>query len=120
MLGRNHTEEAKQKISEAFKGEKHPNFGKPMSEKVRLKFKSQKGESHSNYGKKLSDETKRKIGEKQQGEDNHRSKLTTDDIKNIFILIEKGEKQYIIAEKFNVAPSVISRIKIKKRWQHVQ
>ena len=38
MYGRKHTKESKQKMSDNLKGEKHPNWGKPLSEETKKKI----------------------------------------------------------------------------------
>ncbi|GEP65210.1 hypothetical protein CBE01nite_29780 [Clostridium beijerinckii] len=46
----------------------------------------------------------------------YKRKLDEDDVKFIRELIAKGKTNKEIAERFNVDPSTISRIKTKKRW----
>ena len=50
FYGKTHSEETKQKLSEAFKGEKNPMYGV-----------SQSGEKNPFYGKTHTEETKRKM-----------------------------------------------------------
>jgi hypothetical protein len=101
MLGKNHTEETKRKISEglegkpkseehkkkisdAKKGENHPNYGKKLSEETKRKLSDAKkgkyeGENHPFYGKKHSEETKRKISEAKKDEklsEEHKRKIS--------------------------------------------
>jgi len=103
-LGQKHSEEARQKMSEAHKGEKHHFFGKnhskeakqKMSESKKGKHRSEetrqkmsdalKGEKHHNFGKHLSEETRQKISESQKGK--HRSEETRQKISEP----SKGEK----------------------------
>lgn len=54
-LGKITPEKTRQKLSKAFRGENHPQFGK---------F----GANHPRYGKPLSDESKKKIGDANRGE----------------------------------------------------
>ncbi|NMJ87627.1 MAG: hypothetical protein EX285_07305 [Thaumarchaeota archaeon] len=57
----NHSEEAKKKISDAMKSQKHM-LGKTRSEETRRKMsKARKGKNNSFYGKAHSEKTKRKI-----------------------------------------------------------
>jgi hypothetical protein len=63
-IGKRHTEESKQKMSEARAGENHPMFGKKHSEETKQKI------SEAQIGKTLSEETKQKISEALTGE-NH-------------------------------------------------
>ena len=51
------TEETKKKISETHKGNKNPNFGKPLSDETKAKL------SASMKGRKTSEETRRKMSE---------------------------------------------------------
>jgi group I intron endonuclease len=65
------SDEAKRKISEAFKGEKNPNYGKKFSKEHRQKLsESMKGRKGNNAGKKMSEEVKRKISESRKGKSN--------------------------------------------------
>ena len=59
------SEETRQKMSEAQKGEKNSYYGKTHSQKSRQKM------SEANMGKSLSEETKQKISQAQTGENNH-------------------------------------------------
>lgn len=55
------------------------------------------------------------------GEQHFLSKLTNLDVVEIHNLLENGKcSQYEIAKKFNVAQSVISRIKTGARWAHLK
>ena len=51
-----------------------------------------------------------------RGEDNPTSKLTSDDVVNIFF---SDGKNIEIADKYNIAPSLVSLIRHKKVWSHV-
>lgn len=83
MIGKNNpakSEEVRKKKSEAIKGEKNHNYGKPRSESTRKKI------SESHKGKVLSDDTRKKISESKTGTNNpnygkhfseeHRKKLS--------------------------------------------
>jgi hypothetical protein len=71
ILGLVHSEETRQRISEAKKGEKHHMFGKNLSEETKQKIsESIKGEKHHMFGKNLSEETRQRISEAQKGEKN--------------------------------------------------
>ena len=65
MTGRLHSAETKLKMSKVRLGEKHPLFGKKVSEEVRKKMSDAvKGKNHwnyGNYGKTTSEEVQRKI-----------------------------------------------------------
>ena len=55
FLGRTHSSNTKQKMSESHKGDKNPFYGKHHSEETRIKI------SKAGLGKKLSEEAKQKI-----------------------------------------------------------
>ena len=95
--GKHHSLETKKKMSEAKKGEKHPLYGKQLSEETKQKMskshkgktsseetkqklsKSISGEKHPLYGKHHSDETKRKMSEAKKGKhfsDEHKRKIS--------------------------------------------
>jgi len=60
--GKTRSEEARRNISEAKKGEKHPNYGKTFSEESRRKLSERQiGEKNHLYGKTHSEESRRKI-----------------------------------------------------------
>lgn len=70
-----HSEESKQKMSEAQRGEKSYMFGIPKSEESRRKqSEAQRGEKNHNFGKTPSEDTKQKIRKTKLGEKNHKSK----------------------------------------------
>lgn len=67
-IGYNHTEEAKQKISENARGRKAWNKGIPRSDEVKqLISKQKKGKPSSFKGKKHSDEAKKKLSDAMKG-----------------------------------------------------
>lgn len=61
MRGRRHTEEAKKKIGAASRGDKNPNWGKPLSDERKQRLRQ------ANLGKLPSVETKRKISAQNAG-----------------------------------------------------
>ena len=66
--GRKHSEERLQQLSNAWKGERNPNFGKTLSAETRNKISAaKKGKAPHNKGKTASDETKRKLSESHKG-----------------------------------------------------
>ena len=73
--GKRHSEETKEKMSEAQSGENHPKgmLGKHHSDETKQKMsETKKGENHPFYGKKHSEKSKRKISEANKGENNPR------------------------------------------------
>jgi len=64
-----HTKKAREQMSKALKG-------RTLSEQTRRRMsEARKGENHPNYGKSLPEETKRKQSEAKKGEKNYLSKL---------------------------------------------
>lgn len=64
-----HTKKAREQMSKALKG-------RTLSEETRRRMsEARKGENHPNYGKSLPEETKRKQSEAKKGEKNYLSKL---------------------------------------------
>lgn len=68
--GFKHTEEAKKKISEAFKGAKNPNYGKHFSKEHRRKISDAKKGISVNLGRRHTEEAKRKISLAKKGKPN--------------------------------------------------
>ena len=73
------TEEHRQKMSEAIKGENNPMYGKHHTEETRQKISEANkgkcvGEKHYMYGKHHSKETRQKISEAIKGESNPRAR----------------------------------------------
>ena len=61
-----------------------------------------------------------KMKKAQQGELNGHSSLTTDQVIEIKKMLLDGIKGYIIAKKYGVSGTQISRIKNEKRWANVK
>ena len=89
ISGMHHSEETKQKMSEAKKGKKHPMYGKKFSEEHKLKM------SEAHKGIKLSEETKRKMSEANKGK--KRSKETKQKISKAL----KGKTPWIKGKKLS-------------------
>ncbi|ABT15388.1 hypothetical protein FR483_N103R [Paramecium bursaria Chlorella virus FR483] len=79
-FGKTHTEEAKQNMSEAKFGEKCYMFGKEHTEESKKKMSDAKsGRKHPMYGKKHTEETKQKMSDAKLGKmlsDEHKKKLS--------------------------------------------
>ena len=70
--GKHHTEETRQKMSQAHKGENNPWYGKHLSEEHRLKI------AQANKGRKFSEEHRQKLSQVQKGKtlsEEHRKNL---------------------------------------------
>ena len=70
-LGMKATEETKEKMREATKGENNPFYGKKHTEEARQKIKDNhadfSGENHPMYGKKQTEEARQKMSESHKG-----------------------------------------------------
>jgi len=89
MLGKNHTEEVKQLLSERLSGENHPHFGKPVSKEWRRKI--------SKANKRFTDEQERSFR----------------------IRYDNGERIGEIAKEIGTHPTTITRaINRSKRFDY--
>lgn len=128
MLGRDHTDEAKQKIGEANSGENNYLFGKHLAEETKEKIgKSLSGENHPNFGKHLSEEHKRKIsqanigkthseeirakiGDAERGDKNHKYiDIPNEKIMEMKSLRAQGYPYQKIADAFGVSRATVRR-----------
>jgi hypothetical protein len=62
---------------------------------------------------------KRGLANKREGSHNGYSKLNEEDVKEIFSLRQKGFSNSEISNRFNVDPSLISKVCGKTIWKHV-
>jgi group I intron endonuclease len=135
-----HSEETKQKISEALRGDKHPMYGKIHTEGAREKMSdARKGDKNPMYGKTLSKEHKQKLSEARRGnpiennpmygktgEKHHSSKRVYQyDINNIFIRsFGSAEEAGRYIEKSGSKISMCARCKRKTaygyKWSYVK
>ena len=113
--GAKHTVESRRKIGFAQKGERHHMYGKRHTVETRNKMsKAQKGENNPMFGKSHSLEARLKM----RGENNQSSKLTEAQVKEIKTALAKGERQRVLAKKYEVSQAVISKIKLGRKWTH--
>lgn len=135
LLGYRHSEETKAKISRANRGlkrslefceqmselnrgEKHRQWGKPLSDEHKEKLLS------SIRGKKKTEEHKKRLSESHKGhpglrgERASRSKLTWDQVREIRRLrSEEGFTLIRIATLFDITFQTVSEIALKKTWK---
>jgi len=106
FYGKQHSEETKQKISNANKGRK---MSKESIEINRLKH----------IGGKHSEETKLKMSISAKGKPHGIIKLTENNVTLIKTLISQGINISVIASEFNVTPQQISAIKSGRTWSRI-
>lgn len=58
-------------------------------------------------------------GKTMRGDSHYNRKLSSKDVKKIRIMLNSGESQHAIAEKFNVTNHTICDINRRKSWKHV-
>ena len=116
--GYTHSDEAKRKIGESQKGEKHHFYGKPFSEEHKRKIsESKKDKNHPNYGKNLSEKTRRKISEanRNPSEENRRKMSESKKGK----LLSEEHKRKLSEVKRNMPEEIkrkISNAMIGRKW----
>lgn len=115
-LGKHHTDETKIKMSNSkiglYNGENNPFYGKTHSEEVKRII------SEANKNKIISDETRQKLSIKSLGENNVNAKLTQEKVNNIKqLLSENNLSSKEISILFGVARTTISAIKCNKIWK---
>jgi len=128
MLGRNHTEETKRKISALHSGENHPMYGKHLpkitrdkisasnkgkrrSEKSRKRLsESKSGKNHPLYGKHLSESHRKKLSIAHSGNNAYQwISFTDDELKQMNEMRNNGLTYENIAETFNVSRQTVTR-----------
>ena len=96
FAGKRHSFQSKMKMSGAkqgrYNGADNPNYGKTWTECQRSRMRGSK---------------------------NQNSKLSEPDVIEIKNLLENGHKHKDIAEKFNIARTVVTRINSGTRWSHI-
>jgi hypothetical protein len=96
---RAYTAEARQKLSEA--GKKSRGRASPLR------------------GKRRKDITRHIMRSAKTGEKNPAAKLTEEQVLDILVELEEGEKQLALALRYGVSVRHISRIKHGKRWRYL-
>lgn len=101
---------SKEHISLHNRGNKHPFYGKHLSEehrgKISLNHADFSGERNPNYGKHRSEETKKKTSEAQKGEKNHMyGKHHSEETRRKMSEAQKGEKSHMYGKTGEKHPS---------------
>jgi group I intron endonuclease len=112
MLGRHHSQEAKQKMSEDRIGDKNAFYGKRHSEQSKQLMSENPNRKY--FG---SDNPFYHI--KFQGEDNKTSKLTNEIVLEVRKLHNEGMTFVQISKIYNVSESTISRVVKRLTWKHI-
>lgn len=93
------------------------------TQKENIQDAKNKGRLPDQRGRKHTEETLKKLKLRphsdRRGEKHHLTKLCNNDVFEIRKLLEMGLRQSEIAKKFDVNQTVISNIKLKKRWAHI-
>jgi hypothetical protein len=93
---RRYTAEARRKMSEARKGK--PGFW---------------------LGKRRKDIVKLLLSQAKVGEKHPRAKLTENQVLDIIVALEEGDKLFTLSRRYGVSEALISRIKTGKRWRYL-
>ena len=97
----------------SFAGKRHSFQSKmKMSEAKRGRYN---GADNPNYGKTWTDRQRSRM----RGSKNKNSKLTESEVIEIKAFLENGQKHQDIADKFNIARTVVTRINSGTRWSHI-
>ncbi|WP_425203624.1 NUMOD3 domain-containing DNA-binding protein [Priestia megaterium] len=75
--------------------------------------------SKAKIGRRLSDETKQKLSIAKRGEKSKSATISNDTVKEIKILLHKGNLMTDISKKMNVKYSIIQSIKSMDSWVHI-
>ncbi len=140
FYGKHHTDEAKQKISIAGKGNSHKTKGVSLSEEHKQAIsKANKGKIRSketkeklreiNTGKVISEEQRKKISNTLKGRKHpidqirktadKNAKLTMQQAKQILILLDNNENKINIIEKFNISKRIIDGIRRTRKYRNI-
>jgi hypothetical protein len=102
---------------------KKPVQPRTYTAEARLKLseagKKSRGRISPLRGKRRKDITRHIMGSTKTGEKNPMAKLTENDVLDIQIALEEGEKQLTLALRYGVSTRHISRIKHGQRWRHL-
>jgi hypothetical protein len=97
-----------------------PAKGKPKTVEHRRKISAaMKGKTGYWRGKRMNDLILLRLGQAKVGKKNPAAKLTENDVLDIQIALEEGEKQLTLALRYGVSEALISRIKHGKRWRYL-
>ena len=127
MNGLKHTEKTKQLISNVHKGKKKSEetrkkmslaqTGHKLSEEGKKKISiANSGSNSYRYGKPIPEQNRLALRESNRGEKHYKSKLTEQQVIEIYTSKEPG---VILAKKYNVPTSTISKIRHGTTWKQV-
>lgn len=115
MRKRGHTEEAKQKISEATSGENHPFYGCSHTEESIRKM------SESSKGIFPSEKTREKMGKSRRGQNNGNTKLEKQEAREIKWLAQKSDMTHKeIGNEYNVGRTTVTAINVERFWKYIE
>jgi group I intron endonuclease len=128
-FGAKRSEETKWKISLSKQGEKHHMYNKTHTDDAKEKIgAASKGNKYA-VGYRHTDEAKRKISEAAKGktftsfdrigEKHPMSKLTEFDVVKIWNMLKDGKQATEISKVFGVGRCAIQSIKDKRNWNHI-
>ena len=120
----------RKKMSEKYRGENNPFFGKHHTEESKQKIREAalmrtvtpqqlKGLEFGRGTRSYTEETYKKLSEANRGERSSSAKLKEIDVIDILNRIKAGEKQTRIAEEYGVNNATISKIKTRKTWGYL-
>lgn len=124
-----HSEKTKKKLSKINKGKKIPRKvvaksvetrkGYRHSEETRRKLSNSLKGNTNPKGVKRSEDAKRKLAEIRRGQNSTSAKLRDEQVYIIKELLSQGVRNRLIAETFNISPSVVCDIKHGRTWGHI-
>jgi group I intron endonuclease len=135
VSGMVYSDEYKKKMSDAVSGEKNGFYGKTHTEQTKqlqsnIKKTYFKTHPAANLGRPATEESKKAVAKMRSekfefysdintGSKNPQAKLTEQNVEHIYSFIVSGMSDQVIADKFGVASTVITGIRIGTDWTHV-
>lgn len=122
------SQEARRKMSESRRGEKHPNWGKTMSKESRKRMsEAKRGENHPNWGKTRPPEVCQKISEGQKGRIQSaktRRQISSGRVFYLYELIDPDGEVYItenlfdFSKQYNLDNGALNRVAHSQARHH--